>query len=220
MGSCMFAPLYQQRPSPEEGNLLKRQWFKFYPVPPGHFDEIIQSWDLSFKDTKNSDFTVGQCWGRIGSDKYLLDQVRGRMDFPKVVQTMRIFSQKHPQARTVLVEDKANGPALIAVLKKEIPGIIPYSPTDSKVARINAISPQVEAGNVYLPEPGHHPWVSELIEEAICFPTGRFDDQVDCLAQALLRFGNRNFVYDMDLSFVSSMTRQSPFHQPGFSRRR
>jgi predicted phage terminase large subunit-like protein len=51
-----------------------------------------------------------------------------------------------------------------------------------------ALSPLIEAGNVYLPHPQFAPWVSDLIEECAAFPNGAHDDQVDAMTQALLRW--------------------------------
>jgi phage terminase large subunit-like protein len=50
---------------------------------------MIQSWDFTFKDSKGSDFVVGQVWGRVGSNKYLLDQVRGKFSFTASLTAMR-----------------------------------------------------------------------------------------------------------------------------------
>ena len=191
IGEYNWSALYQQRPSPAEGGILKRSWWKFYKQPPDHFDEIIQSWDMTFKDTKGSDYVVGQVWGRKGANKYLLDQVRDRMDFPKTVEAFLRLTEKWPQAAAKLVEDKANGPAVIATLQSRVPGIIPVQPQGSKEARVHAVTPDIEAGNVYLPEPSIAPWVKDFIEECAAFPNGAFDDQVDAMSQALLRFMNR-----------------------------
>jgi hypothetical protein len=78
VGSQAWASLYQQRPSPAEGGLLKRGWWRFYRDAPAELDEVIQSWDLAFKDTRTSDYVVGQVWGRRGAGYFLLDQVRAR----------------------------------------------------------------------------------------------------------------------------------------------
>src|SRR5690606_11708087 len=133
---------------------------------------------------------VGQVWGRLGADCYLIDQVRGRWDFPMTLKAFREFTQRHPEAVAKLVEDKANGPAVIAALQHEIPGIIAVTPQGSKVARVAAVSPLIEAGNVYLPNPEHHPWVQEFIDECAAVPKGSHDDQVDAMSQALLRLGD------------------------------
>ena len=63
------------------------------------------------------------------------------------------------------MEDKANEPAIISMLKNEIGGMIPVNPQGRKVARVNAVSPYIESGNVYLPRQA--PWVHDFVEE--CF---------------------------------------------------
>jgi len=191
VGSYWWASLYQQRPSPAEGGIFKRNWWQYYRRLPDKFDEIIQSWDMTFKDTKTADYVVGQVWGRKGANKYLLDQVRDRMDFPATIQAVRTLSAKWPQARAKLVEDKANGPAVIATLKREISGLIPFEPQGSKESRAWAVSPEVEAGNVYLPDPSIAPWVHDFIEECAAFPNGANDDQVDAMSQALMRLNKQ-----------------------------
>ena len=195
VGSYWWASLYQQRPSPAEGGIFKRNWWQYYRRLPDRFDEIIQSWDMTFKDTKTADYVVGQVWGRKGANKYLLDQVRDRMDFPATIQAVRTLSAKWPQARVKLVEDKANGPAVIATLKREISGLIPVEPQGGKVVRAWAASSEIEAGNVYIPEPAIAPWVHDFIEECSAFPNGAHDDQVDSMTQALMRLGKQTGIY-------------------------
>jgi len=190
LGSYLWNALYQQHPSPSKGGILKRTWWKFYQEAPSKFDEVIQSWDCTFKDLKTSDFVVGQVWGRVGADKYLLDQTRDRMDIIATMNAIRSLSAKWPQARAKLVEDKANGPAVIQMLRKEIPGLIAVNPEGGKVARAQAVSPDIEAGDVYLPDPSIAPWIHDFIEECAAFPNGPHDDQVDAMTQALLRLGS------------------------------
>ena len=142
---------------------------------------------MTFKDSKGSDFVVGQAWARIGADCFLLDQVRDRMDFPTTVATFKAFTAKNIGARAKLIEDKANGPAVISTLKTAIPGIVPVEPDGSKQARASAVSAYIEAGNVWLPDPSIAPWVMDFIEECTAFPAGAQDDQVDATSQALRR---------------------------------
>jgi predicted phage terminase large subunit-like protein len=182
-----FESLYQGNPTIGEGELLKRAWWRFYKVAPT-MDETIQSWDCSFKDLKTSDYVVGQVWGRKGADCYLLDQVRARMDFPTTIMAFRALTSKWPQTYRKFVEDKANGTAVIQTLKHEIPGIIEVEPEGGKVARANAVSGSIEAGNVYLPDPETCSWVHDFIEECASFPNGKNDDQVDTMSQGLYRW--------------------------------
>lgn len=187
-GSYRFNALYQGHPSPPEGSLLQRGWWKYYNCLPGNFDAVWSSWDCAFKDANDSDFVVGQVWGRRGADCYLLDQIRGRMGFTATQQAIKAQKRKWPSLRAVYIEDKANGSAIIETLRHEIPGIIPVNPEGGKVARVQAISPMVEAGNVYLSEQAT--WIGDFIEECASFPNGAHDDQVDAMSQGLLH-GNK-----------------------------
>lgn len=197
-GSRTWAALYQGKPSPDEGDILKREWWRYYEQPlwveradgtriVTGFDDVLISWDLAFKDTKASDYVVGQVWGRRGADAYLLDQVRGRMDFPATCRAVKALAAKWQQALLKIVEDKANGPAVIAQLGRTVAGIVPEDPQGSKTARASAVAPLAEAGNVYLPDVSIAPWVDDLVEECAGFPNGKNDDQVDALSQALNR---------------------------------
>lgn len=198
VGARGWNALYQGRPAPAEGAMLKRAWWRFdrapcsYKKPDGSmwahgFDTVLQSWDMAFRDTDGSDYVVGQVWGRRGIEAHLLDQVRDRLDFPATCQALMTLSAKWPQASLKLVEAKANGDAVIAQLRKTVGGMVPVEPKESKQARVAAVSPFVEAGNVYLPDPMRSPWVASLIDEAVSFPTGKHDDQVDALTQSLAR---------------------------------
>jgi predicted phage terminase large subunit-like protein len=188
MGSYAYAGQYQQQPSPAEGGMLKREWWRYYKEAPADFDEVIQSWDMTFKDTKGADYVVGQVWGRKGASKYLLDQVRGRMDFPTTIKAFQGLTSKWPAAEAKLVEDKANGSAVIQTLKGTISGIIAIEPQGGKASRVSAVSPTIEASNVYLPDPTLEPWVHDFVEECAVFPNGTNDDQVDSMSQALTRW--------------------------------
>ena len=188
VGSRVWNALYQQRPVAEQGSVLRRDWWRTYgelPCPLESFDEVLQSWDMSFKGTDKCDYVVGQVWGRLGANKYLIDQVRGKMDFPATLAAIRKLSERYPQAGRKLIEDKANGSAVVATLKDSIAGLIVVEPTGGKEARVTAISAEIESGNVFLPAPGVAPWIEEFVSECSDFPHGRHDDQVDAMAYAL-----------------------------------
>lgn len=201
-GTRDWNALYQGRPAPQSGDILKREWWQFYDaplaitrpdgtmwVPVSEGDELAMSWDLAFKDTKSSDYVVGQVWLRRGVRAYLLDQVRDRMSFTDTLASVKTMTTRWPQALAKYVEDKANGPAVINMLASSVPGLIPVEPEGGKVARAAAVSPFVEAGNVWLPNPDMdgYAWVADLIDEAAAFPNGAHDDQVDALTQGLNR---------------------------------
>lgn len=202
VGSRVFESQYQGRPSPETGNTFNRDWWHYWEQQPdpGSFDQIIQSWDMTFRETKTGSFVVGQVWGAVNADRYLLDQVRFRGDFPSAVSAVRDLSRRWPDAKEKIVENKANGPAIVATLKHEIPGLIEVQPEGGKEARANAVAWQIESGNVYLPDPNRYPWVAGLIDECAVFPNGAHDDQVDALSQALLRLQSRGPAFSDNIS--------------------
>lgn len=214
LGTYGTASQLQQRPVPLGGGIFKRFWWRFWfegPEPPAlqaqdeggkivphatrrlpeSFDESFLSWDMAFKGTMKSDYVVGQVWGRRGPDIFLLDQVRRRMDFPDTVKAVRALMDRWPHARRVVIEEKANGAAVISELRRTIAGVVPFDPKSGKEDRAASVSAFVESGNVYLPHPSTVGWAGPLLDELTMFPNGAHDDQVDALTQALLQVRRR-----------------------------
>ena len=200
-GSRAFTALYQGHPSPDKGNVWLRQWWRRYGVPlwsqhpdiPAAYlihecDEVLISADMAFKDTKGSDYVAIGVWVRRGAQVFLVDQIRKRLSFTETLIAFAALCAKWPQATAKVVEDKANGTAVIDSLRKKIPGIIAINPTESKYARATAVAPFIEAGNVFLPDDEIALFdVEVFIDEATAFPRGTHDDQVDETSQALGR---------------------------------
>lgn len=190
LGSFGTAGQLQQSPSPRGGGIFKRSDWKFYKVLPD-LDEVVGSWDLKFKEVATSSWVAGQAWGRKGANKYLLPgRVRDHLGFGAscvAIRTQRAELVKLFGAKVVgtLVEDKANGPAVIETLKTEVSGIIPVEPQGGKEARAFSIQPQHEAGNLWLPDPSIDPTIEEFIRRASIFPAGEGADEVDTMTQAI-----------------------------------
>lgn len=185
MGSFATAGQLQQRPMPRGGGLFKSDWIQHWDKLPERFDAAVISWDMTFKESATSDFVVGQVWGRKDGAFYLVDQFRGRWDFVKSLEQFVAAARKYPRITRKLIEDKANGPAIISALKRKVTGIIPITPKESKEARANAVTTLWEARNVYLPPPDRYPWVAQdFIPELLAFPSGAHDDQ--CFAAGTL----------------------------------
>lgn len=183
VGSRVWNALYQQRPAPASGIIFRKEWWRFYDELPPDIDSMFQSWDMTFKESAGADFVVGQVWAVRGAERYLVDMVRGRMDFMSALSALRNLSEKYPKTAAKYIEDKANGPAVISALKGSVQGLIPVNPQGSKTARANAVTPIIEAGNVFLRRGAQ--FSEQLIEEAAFFPTGKHDDMVDAMTQAL-----------------------------------
>ena len=185
LGSIGYANQILQSPAPDLGIIYQRPWFqrRWKILPDLH--EIIFSWDMAFKDAQENSMVVGQAWGRRNALYFLLDQIKDHLDFIKTIKAVINLKDIWPKGGTILVEDKANGPAIIKVLEDKIPGIIPVPKLDSKEAMAHSVTPAWESGNIILPD---LPWVSDFIEEHVKFPNSKYDDQCDASAQAIKYF--------------------------------
>jgi predicted phage terminase large subunit-like protein len=193
LGSYGTAGQLQQRPAPAEGGLLKRaNWQRFDPRYPPKFDKVIQSWDLRFKRTTSEqdrkgprgDYVVGVVLGKAGANIYLLDVVRGLWGFGDSKAELLKLSAKWPQAYAKLVENKANGPALVDDLGGQVQGLKLVEPQGDKLQRVEAIAPLHEAFNLYLPSDA--PWLAAFEDECASFPNGAHDDQLDAYTQGVI----------------------------------
>lgn len=182
--------LYQGNPSVREGELFKTaNWKHLRPgeLPPvGPDSDFFQSWDLTFKGKPTSDYVVGGFWVATGANMYLLDVVRRRMGAGQTIQAIQDMKKKWPMTRAILIEDKANGSAVMDLLADKIPGLIPVQPLGDKYARANAAEPFHRAGNLWLPNEKDHAWVKRYIKELAAFPNDKYDDQVDMTSQAVV----------------------------------
>jgi predicted phage terminase large subunit-like protein len=184
LGSYDYAGQHQQSPAPVDGELLKRDWWRYYdPAQMMVFDAMCISVDATFKAVSDSDYVSIQVWGFIGPRSYLVDRIHERMGYVATKQAIKGLIAKYPKAWAKLIEDKANGSAIIEELKREFYGVIAINPEGGKESRAAAVSPTVEAGNVYLPD---LPWAQEVVDEAAVFPNGAHDDDVDSMTQALM----------------------------------
>ena len=185
-GKRAWNALYMGRPTSAEGNIFKREWWQYYDKLPENIQLLGISVDATFKDSDTSDFVAIEVWGKLNGNYYLVDLIKRRMDFPETLKAIRHMADKYPQRHSILVEDKANGSAIISMLRHEIGGIIAITPQESKVARANAITGIVEGGNVFLPR--YADFTGEFVEEFASFPNGVHDDLVDACTQFINKF--------------------------------
>ena len=188
LGSLVYSAQYQQNPKPAEGTIIHAEWIRYYDIieeKPAEFDYIVHSWDTAQREMKWADWSVGQVWGVLGANRYLLDQVRARLDTPKLIKAIRTMCEIYPVFKAVLVEGRNNGPEVVRALRSEIPGLIAINPDTSKEARLAACAPLFESGNILVPYPEQKPWGVGLLDELLAFPASAYKDQVDALTQAL-----------------------------------
>lgn len=202
----IFQCMWQQDPRDPEGTIFPESKWRIWGGEsitgredertelPTDFDQVLFSLDSAFKDLKTSDWVVCLLVGRIEMDYYLIDLIRGRWSFTETCKRLSNFTTtmrlRYPKATTVVVEDKANGPAIIDALRSRVGGLVEFNPSDygSKLARAWAVQPYVLGGNVYVPAESERPWVRGFKAELANFRgTGNeVDDQCDSFTQSLL----------------------------------
>lgn len=186
-GSRAWTALYQGKPVAMEGNLIKKEWWKYYDCSYKELDlpYVIISVDAAFKDGDDNDFVAIQVWGKKNKEYYLIDGLKKHLNFVDTLGAIRNFKSQYPETIFILIEDKANGTAIINVLSSEMEGVIPIKPEGGKVTRANAVSPTIESGHVYLPR--FASFLDDFVAECSAFPNAAHDDQVDAMTQALTR---------------------------------
>ncbi len=190
LGAYHTAAQLQQNPTPRGGVIFMRDQWKYWKEMP-ELDEIVISVDCTFKDVKTSDHVAIQAWGSKGANNFLLPgRVKERLGFNATVQAMRLMVEgiknRYPgKLVAVLVEDKANGSAVIESLQSEISGVLAIEPEGGKAARAFAMQPACEAGNMFLPDPTVEPDIDKFVDTCAKFTgaPGGDDDEVDAMTQ-------------------------------------
>ena len=192
VGSYVWQALFGQKPKIQGGNIVKEEWINKYTRLP--FDplslkstDIIQSWDLTFKETKKGSYVVGVTLARFESSFYLIDIYRKRADIIETQRAIKSMSDCWPNCRTILIEEKANGSAILSLLKKQVTGMIAVKPDTSKDERLMVVAPIFEAGNFFID--ANNVYTKDVIDELTSFPSCPHDDIVDAISQGLNRFG-------------------------------
>lgn len=213
LGDYQYAAQYQQNPTPPEGTIIKKEWLRYYgpgtavAVPDWaaatHAMTPLLALDCTFKEHKDTDYVAGLAWAMFGADIYLLPvMIHDRLSFTGTIDAVaelvggksldekRSWPGIYPFIKIKLVEDKANGPAIVDTLQHKIPGMLAWSPgSASKESRMQAVSWRFRAGNVYLPCEALAPWIKEYVYELCAFPKAKRDDYADATSEALLFIG-------------------------------
>lgn len=204
-----YTTQYQQRPSALEGNLIKRSEVQYFggtdPITqemdaplPEKFDLIVTSADCTFKDTPGTDFVAIGTFGIKHPRRYVLEVVNKRLDLPATEN--EIVRQKAKWNSTiVLIEDKANGSAIIKSLKKKISGVVAVEPEGGKLSRFSAMSGEWQGAYWFLDR--NAGWAESYIDQLLKFPGGAHDDQCDMTSQAAIYVQNRFKSYGLLESF-------------------
>ena len=184
---------WMQKPTSEEGAILKREWWRQYEgedIPPIY--HVIQSYDTAFLKKETADYSAITTWGvwypteDSGANLILLDAIKGRYEFPEL-RRLALEQYRYWNPETVIIEAKASGLPLTYELRKMDIPVMNFTPSkgNDKHARVNAVAPLFESGMIWAPE---QKFAEEVIEECAAFPFGDHDDLVDSTTQAIMRF--------------------------------
>lgn len=208
LGPYGAAAQLQQRPAPMGGGVFKKDWLRRFWVDLPALESLTLSVDCAFKGKDSSDPVSLQVWGCKGPDHYLVDRRTERMSFTATLAAIEAMCKRWPGIGRKLVEDKANGTAVVDTLKAKIPGLMLIDPGgDSKEGRAHAVTWLFDSGNIILPHPDRavYPngvrgavWlrggVTDFARDAaegsyehalVGFPKAANDDDVDATTQYL-----------------------------------
>jgi len=184
---------WMQRPTSEEGAIIKRDWWKVWKhdwIPQLHY--VIQSYDTAYLKKETADFSAITTWGLFYPNQdsplnlILLDAIKDRYEFPEL-RRKALEQYKYWSPEMVIVEAKAAGLPLTYELRQMDIPVVNFTPSkgNDKHVRVNSCAPVFESGMVWAPETK---FAEEVIEECAAFPFGDNDDLVDSMTQAVMRF--------------------------------
>lgn len=197
--------LYQQRPTPMGGGILKPEQFRRFtrveggyllddPAGPRLVSALsaprFATMDLATSIKTQADYTVVGVFATDGSDLLVLDVIRNRWEGPDLPRVAHRIYQTHRPAyigvesvgfQTSVVQDLRRGNPADGRPPMPVKAIQPHG---DKIARALTLAARMGSGSVYVPD--RAPWLAALEAEMVEFPKGKHDDQVDVLAYGVL----------------------------------
>jgi predicted phage terminase large subunit-like protein len=180
---------YQQQPSPAGGFIFDPDRWGFYDPTAAKIDPETQlmSIDCAWKDAQENDLTAIHVYGVSGVKRWLLHRYTQHIGYVVLLDKVRELRKQFPKISYVLVEEAANGYAVIKQLSEEMTGIVPIKPEGGKVSR--AIAASADMPNVFIPMPERETWVQrEWIDNFAHFTDEgsiEHDDDIDAYSQAM-----------------------------------
>jgi predicted phage terminase large subunit-like protein len=190
---------YMQKPTSQEGALIKREWWKLWEnETPPTCEFIIMSLDAAQETNNRADYNALTTWGVFFNEEtnnfaiILLNSIKKRLEYPDLKKLV-LEEYKEWEPDSFMVEKKSAGAALYQEMRRMGIPVQEFTPGkgQDKIARVNAVSALFEGGVVFAPD---RRWAKEVIEECNDFPSGTNDDLVDSTTLALLRFRQGGFI--------------------------
>jgi predicted phage terminase large subunit-like protein len=180
--------LYQQKPSPDDGDyFMQSSFIRYTPSELPKDLKLYGTSDYAVSEGKG-DFTVLRVWGIDDTVEpaqiYLVDGWKGKTKSDKWIKEQCKLMRKYPiikwygEAGQI---QKSIEPYLIAEMRKQqIRCPIDWMPSiNSKEIRARAAQGLVQEKRVSVPDTVEY---DNVIKEYVKFPAGKNDDEVDCLS--------------------------------------
>ena len=180
-----WSALYQQLPSPLEGNFFKPSMIEILPAEPVGVSSPTRAWDLAA--TKNDgDWTAGAKLAKMADGRTAILDLEHVQEGPDGVQHIikNTADRDGYSTRIRLPQDPGQaGKSQVATLAKLLVGytVIASPVTGSKETRASGFAAQVNVGNVCMVKAA---WNQKVIEELRTFPNAAHDDIVDSMSDA------------------------------------
>ncbi len=241
--SYTIAGQLQQRPSPEDGGIIQKDWFSWWcddHMPEVEF--VLQSWDTALSAEVTACYSACTTWG-VFKDEHginnaiLLSCWRGRVEYPDLRRMAQKLGENYhdtylddelptrgPKADIILVEAKANGLSLIQDLRRGGVIVTRFDPGKhgNKISRARLITPIIESGRVWMPaKPPHfnklYNYADEFVETCALFPNAESNDYVDSMSQALIKLISSGWIHhpedDVPIDYGVDTNMQKPLYE-------
>lgn len=191
VGSRDWQALYQQNPTPEEGEYFEKSMFQWYgpkDIPDYGDLNFYTAWDFAIGQKEQNDYSVGVT---VGVDKhdntYVVDVQRGHWGTLELVdKVLQVYKTWRPAITGLerghiemtlrpFLDKRIREERLTSFYIEELkPG------TRDKIARARSIQGRMQQGLVYFRK--HCNATALLVAEMMRFPNGVHDDCVDAMA--------------------------------------
>lgn len=194
LGSRAFAGQLMQKPTSEQGTIIKRNWFK--TITLDDYAKLIENkkveynlfLDTAYTAKQQNDSTAIVLAAKVNNSVYILKIWKLWLEFPELILQLKTIKTLH-KVRMIHIETKASGLSIIQQLRRDGLDCKELKAEGDKITRANAITPSIEGGRVVIVEDS---WNETFLQDMAAFPFGTTDDLVDAFVYSVDTLLNKN----------------------------
>lgn len=177
LGTKNYNAQMLQNPDSSEDSIIKEKWLNIIDNQPIEKPDYEYFLDTAYGGNKADYNVILECF-KYNNCLYITNVYRNQFEFPELIKEI----VKVCRGNKLHIEGKASGKSIIQQLKNSTNfNIIELQPNGDKLSRLNAISPTVEGGRIYLIK---NQWNYILLQE-VCSNYPQHDDVRDCFTYAV-----------------------------------